>query len=94
MPIYKEKTIGYRDIECTIEVEDKLSIAAINPPDRFYRTMPDRKADNDLTFHITIVNNKDGEDEKSAYIQLTKKQLSKLNNAITEYLKTGITKEL
>lgn len=86
MPIFK--TVGYRDNECV------LSIAAIFPPDSRYRQSPDKKHDEELTFHLTIVNFKDTDDEKSAYIQLSKNQLKGLNSLIENYLRTGITKEL
>jgi hypothetical protein len=86
MPIFK--TIGYMDVECI------LSIAAIFPPERQLRMLSDRKKEDDLTFHLTVVNNKDKDDERSAYIQLTKKQLRELNTFIGEYLKTGVTSEI
>lgn len=81
------KTRGYRDIDCA------LSIAAINPPPQKARTSPDNKGEDDLVFHITITNDKDKETERSAYIELDKKQLRQLNKLIDDYLKTGITKE-
>lgn len=86
MSIFKAK--GYRDIDCL------MSIAAIEPPPRFYRTMNDNKGEDDLIFHFTIVNNKDKDDERSAFIQLTKKDLRRLHTIIDGYLKTGITKEI
>lgn len=85
MAIFKTK--GYRDIDCV------LSIAAIFPPPMIKRAMPDNKNDDELTFHFTIVNNKDKDDERSAYIQLNKKQLRELGALIDNYLKTGITTE-
>lgn len=86
MSIFKTK--GYRDIDCV------LSIAAINPPPQKARANPDSKDEEDLAFHLTIVNNKDLDDERSAFIQLTKKQLRSLNKVIDDYLKSGITKEI
>ena len=86
MSIFKTK--GYRDIDCV------LSIAAIFPPPSRYRQQSDGKKEDDLTFHFTIVNDKDLDTERSAFIQLDKNQLQKLNNLLTEYLKTGITKEI
>lgn len=85
MSIFKAK--GYRDLDCV------LSIAAIFPPPERARNSPDGKADDEKTFHITIVNNKDKEDEKAAYIELNKKQLRELGRLIDNYLKTGITTE-
>lgn len=82
------KTIGYRNNECV------LSIAAIFPPERQMRLMPDKKPEDELTFHLTVVNNKGNDNEKSAYIDLNKKQLRSLKILIDEYLKTGITKEI
>lgn len=51
MSIFKTK--GYRDLNCV------LSIAAIFPPPERARTLPDRKTDDELTFHMTIVNNRE-----------------------------------
>jgi hypothetical protein len=86
MPIFRTK--GYRDIDCV------LSISAIFPPPMVLRSKPDNKNEDDLTFHFTIVNNKDKDDERSAYIELTKKQLRSLNTLIENYLKTGVTTEV
>jgi len=86
MSIFKTK--GYRDTDCV------LSIAAIFPPPMVTRQSPDNKSEDELTFHITVVNSKGKDDEKSAYIQLTKKQLRTLNTVIENYLKTGTTKEV
>jgi hypothetical protein len=86
MSIFKTK--GYRDIDCV------LSIAAIFPPVMANRDKPDHKSEDEETFHFTIVNNKDKDDERSAYIVLSKKQLRSLNVLIENYLKTGVTKEL
>ena len=82
------KTTGYKDIECL------LSIAAINPPDSRSRALADNKGEEDVAFHLTVVNGKDTDNERSAYIPLSKKQLRNLNKLIDSYLKTGITKEL
>lgn len=84
MPIFK--TRGYRDIDCV------LSIAAIFPPTP--RDKPDGKGEDEATFHLTVVNNKDMDDERSAYIPLSKKQLRALGSLIESYLKTGVTKEV
>jgi hypothetical protein len=84
MPIFKRT--GYRDVECV------LSIAAIFPP--VPRDRPDNKSEDEETFHFTIVNNKDKDDERSAYIALSKKDLRALNKLIENYLKTGQTKEI
>ncbi len=86
MSIFKTK--GYRNIDCV------LSIAAIFPPPSKSRTSPDNKGEEDEVFHLTVVSNKDKDDERSAYIDLSKKQLRQLNTLIDNYLKTGITKEL
>lgn len=86
MAIFKTK--GYRDAECA------LSIAAIFPPEKKYRVSDDKKEDNELTFHLTVTNNKDKDDERSAYIPLSKGQLKELNSFISTYLKTGITTEI
>ena len=86
MAIFKTK--GYRDIDCV------LSIAAVFPPASKDRTKPDGKSEDEETFHFTIVNNKSKDDERSAYITLSKKELRKLNTLIDSYLKTGVTKEI
>jgi hypothetical protein len=86
MSIFRAK--GYRDITCI------LSIAAIFPPPEKARKNPDNKKDEDLTFHFTIVNDKDLNTERSAYIELTKGQLKDLSKLIDGYLNTGITKEI
>lgn len=77
------------------ENETVLSIAAIFPPEKVYRNMPDKKPDNEKTFHITIVNHKDDEElERSAYIEMDKLQLKRIASFIEDYLRTGITKEI
>ncbi len=86
MSIFRTK--GYRNVDCA------LSIAAIFPPEKKYRISDDRKGDDELTFHITIVNNKDMPDERSAYIPMDKGQLRELKAFIENYLKTGVTTEL
>jgi hypothetical protein len=84
MPIFK--TMGYRDNHCV------LSIAAIFPP--VPRDKPDNKSETENTFHLTVVNFKGTQNEKSCYIELNKKQLKELHTLIGEYLKTNITKEI
>jgi len=86
MAIFKTK--GYRDIGCL------LSISAIFPPPSTDRTKPDKKEDDELAFHFTIVNDKGLETERSAYIELSKNQLRELSCLIDSYLRTGVTKEI